>query len=106
MELALARFACQPHLSADVRLLKEEYENFGKGIERVPVDSKALFLESEKKIWSDPSTEPTLGKSTQVVRSRGCALWRAGQKEFSVESRFAFIGYGKSVTNKLVSIVC
>jgi len=59
-------------------------------------------LESEKKVWSDPSAWFTVGKSSQVVRSSGRALWGIGQKKLSVESRFAVIGYGKSIANQLV----
>ena len=84
----------------------EKYESFGQAIKRVPMGSTTFLLESEKKIWSSPPAWLTLGKSTQAVRSSGCALWCAGQKNLSVNTHIAIIDYGKSIANQLVSFLC
>ena len=36
-------------------LLKQKYESFSKATKRIPLDSTAFLLESEKEIWGNPS---------------------------------------------------
>jgi len=92
-------------LASGVLFLWETHESFGKANKRVPLGSKTFLLESEKKVWSNPSAWLALGKGSQVICSSGCALWRAGQKKLSIEPGATFIGYGKSVANQLVSFL-